>query len=257
MNSIKQATDMEGFGLEEKTLKIFKDGGFDVWNNFPLANNLSVDIFAYSESNPIFIIECKGSLPDHCLTLWDESKRLIDEKPNTHQALKKDSRLLCHRFLEVLVSESNKGMHYYFPSIVNENQVILCAEEIWPPFFTFRYCHTGDFRSGTAPHKQLPKQDNKNNLYKGVKQLLARIANLQTKITEIVSESSATRKRVIPVVVTKARIYVVVDQEQPAEVGWAIYDCERITSLEDNPLSVKYVFIVNIEQLSTFIERVR
>lgn len=253
IDSLKHAIDSEGFGLEERVSKILADKKFTAHTNFPLGENLNVDVFAYSKNyNSIFVIECKGTSPNNYLVLWDETKRLIDEKPNTNLNFK--NGIIPFRGLEVLIYE-NARLNYYLPDPVIENSVILFDKETDPKYMTFRYCYQGDFRTGKTPHKKLPRQDIKNNLYKGILQLLANLSKVQVKLAEKIIEPAFAPKWVLPVIVTNTKINVRTEQEQLAEVPWAIYDCSRITSAKENPLSIEYVFIVNVNNLQAFIER--
>ncbi len=74
-------------------------------------------------------------------------------------------------------------------------------------------------------------------------------SSLQEAIDEIVLNSPQRAMKVFPIIVTNTKIFIKEDDEtNEIEVKWALYQHKSISS------KVEYIFIVNIDSLSEFLE---
>jgi hypothetical protein len=241
-----------------QAVKIFEMKALIAHQDYPVPNGAPIDVFSYPRTaagyNSIFVTESKGSAPDKPLLLFDNSIEIIKSDLKMYQGV-------SHHQLPTLRYEENQGFFYNQPNPAFEKVVIICAQETSILPYTFRYCISGDFRQKNEKnwYEQIPRQDNKNNLFKGIQQTVIAISLLHEKINAL-TKNSVTQNgiHVIPLIVTNAKIFIraydASHRKEIIEVDWAIHQCERQGS-EINPAAIRYVFIVNINKLETFIER--
>jgi hypothetical protein len=253
---LREAADKEGFGLESKTASVFKSKSLSVQQNFLLPDGSDVDVFAYPQPNgrfgSIFIVECKGSSPDKQLLLFDKSREFIKECPSMHQGV-------LSRLLYQLRYEAEKGFCYFSPDPTMEKVVMVCEQNCFP--ISLRYCHTGDFLTLTSKNGKAssydkePRQDERNNFFKGIMQILKAMPLLCDEIHGVVNNFGKTFLKVIPLIVTNAQISIRdFSHEEMVEVSWAVCRCNPLDT-EANPARIEYVFVVNVNKLSEFIEK--
>jgi hypothetical protein len=209
-NNLIDEIKKSGFLLEWKVAKIFEETGFSVDQNlllnpFILSKSFSdrlieVDVLAIESriGGPAdgYVVECKGAASSDKLVLIPTPKDL-------------------HSLPSI-----------YFDSgavKLDGNRNIFCVNSS-PDSPSF--CHTGDFFTGKegGPFQKAAKQDEKNNLYKGISQL-------HLAIDAVFLNYPKSSFRVFPVIVTNAEIHVVTfdlalstdEQVKTRVVPWAAY----------------------------------
>jgi len=264
-NSLKQAILKSGFLLEIQTAKILTESGFLVTQNKrfegvqtkgePINNLDEIDILAIQRNDFItkitYIIECKGSASADFIVLMKSSDKEI-VAPN------------------VTITDSN--------IILENSEGILCKNN--SPMFP-NFCHTGDFFSHkrNGEFEKLSKNDDQNNLYKGIKQL-------QTGLNFFFKEyrNASTAFSIHQLIVTNATIAVTelshelkknevdikivpwVAYLNPFSFGadsqislgkWELFDSARASHLSKSKApklkQLPIVWIVNVEHLKAFL----
>jgi hypothetical protein len=245
---IIEVAKKEGHELEARVNDIFKKNGFVSKQNYK-----EVDVFAYSSSinygNSIFVTECKGSSPQDVLLLFAKSKDYIDEQPKGIPL----TGAKCRYLPKLRYDET--GFNYFDPNLITEDGVMISMMSTHNYPFTMRYCYSGDFR--TLPlAKKMPRQDEKNNFFKGMVQVCQGVFNLQNDVKLIIQENPLRYMDIIPLIVTNTQIHIKENgSDQIITADWTIYECPA--NLERNPMNIQYIFIVNISNLEKFIASFR
>lgn len=247
----------EGFQSEHEIKKSFEINNFSAYQNYSVNGCEPVDVFAYPKngsSKTIFVIQSKGSSSTRVLHLFGKTEEYMNESSGSH-LLSMPGQGIAYRPLELLGCEKNKGFNYYIPDITSEPIVPISTSSM--PI-ALRYCYTGDFvaRTEVGDYKKSPRQDEKNNLYKGVIQVIASLFSLHQEIERIVDNNQPSCMRIIPLIVTNTEIYVRENIEPTLlhQVKWAIYQPNPAITAASS-IKIHSIFIVQKKELQEFIKR--
>lgn len=235
----------EGFGLEVKACNILKEKHFICERN-PLVAQGDVDIIAHSyDCNLVLIIQVKGSASDKILSLYCNTTEMIRRKPLG--IIGSFDTYFNAPLLQYQKKDTETGSYIYLePNPIYEKIVMVSKINARA---AMRHAYSGDFRSASVPYKKTPRQDDKNNLYKGLQQAVEGTSSLQEIIDKIVSNSPQRAMKVFPIIVTNTKIFLKEDDEaNEIETKWALYQHKNISS------KVEYIFIVNVDFLGEFLE---
>lgn len=252
MASLVDEMKKEGIPLENKVCKILNERGYTAEKNpFEKENSeMDIDVFAVPYLRPsssILVIQCKGAGPEMILSLNGDTDASIRKDPSMYEGI-------WYRNLELL-TYAQEGLKYEAPVMTyHKAKVLICSDKNTRWSVISRHAYNGDFRRN-GDYKKAPKQDNSNNLYKGLQQLTAGVFSSQV-IERIRSHSEAKAGpiRIFPIIISNAPIFLVEDnyENNAIEVNWAVYQCENV--MLENEQKVKHAFIVNVEALGEFVK---
>lgn len=255
LNQLNEIAKKEGFGIEVEAQEIFKKNFYNAKQNMPDDAGSLIDVFAWPSSKDqasIFLAECKGASAENILLLFGNTEETIQCDVKMHQGVR-------FRSMPRLKYDPNESLGTYVPDLTLQNGVFLSDAEDdhdqWRA--AMRHAYTGDFRTrnktGIA-YKKLPRNDAKNNLYKGICQLLNHLA----KADELLSTTWSSHPfhiaplTIIPMIITNAKIFIKENNcDEVIEVKWAIHSTAGFITAQNELTG--YVFIVSVDELDKFI----
>lgn len=251
LEKLQEVAKKEGFALEVKVQQVFEANNFTAEQNFRNEPGSPIDVFACRFGGgeaSVFITECKGSSADSHLLLFGNTVECIAIEPKMNKGIN-------FRSLARLTCESDGAIANYQPDATFQKCIFLRNDDQWPT--GMRHAYSGDFRKGNDC-KKLPRNDEKNNVYKGVSQLLDDLSHLKNTLSLLAKKREALNQviieplKIIPLIVTNASIFIKEnDREEIIKVKWAVYSTAGVTKREGK--LANYIFIVSVDALDEFI----
>ena len=281
--SLSEALQKQGFKLEFEVLKIFKKTRKDYHEsprlNYSIKNNLGNEIACdlYSKRaefrrvegvliNYHFIVECKGTKEINKLALIEQAyDEYLIFSENSYSMIGIENAKLVN-FKETYRNRIAAGSCFIFRTsekhIVNNN-----TRE------GYAIAYSGDFFelskvNGLSMWKKSSTQDDKNNLFKGIRQVVTASIYFASNDDEL--EKIAIRERdedyqkpldiIVPLIVTNAEINLKnydSDSDDDSSIfkpNKVLYQTNGACSDLTNGNYIPYVIILSLDKLESFLE---